>query len=123
MASMAETGKRSMSRNYSESNLHASESEISYPGNRSDSMQAKSDVFVGKKPLTTYVTSALIQLRSLPSITIKARGMTISRAVDVAQLIEKAGYSITKTTIGDELLSLKNQRYVSTIAIEIKPDD
>ena len=43
----------------------------------------KDIVFVGKKPLMTYVTSAIIQLSTLPSITIKARGLSIGYAVDV----------------------------------------
>jgi len=44
-------------------------------------------IFIGKKPLMTYVTSAIIQLSALPSITIKARGQSIGPAVDVAQIL------------------------------------
>ena len=57
-------------------------------------------IYIGKKPLMAYVTSTLIQLSNIPCVTIKARGMSIGRAVDVSQIIsrktENAGYSIGK---------------------------
>jgi DNA-binding protein len=83
-------------------------------------------IFIGKKPLMAYVTSTLIQLANLPSVSIKARGMSIGRAVDVAQIIsrktENAGYSIGNIKIGSESLESKDGRLrnVSTIDIEVK---
>ncbi|MCC6013220.1 MAG: DNA-binding protein Alba [Candidatus Verstraetearchaeota archaeon] len=47
----------------------------------------KDVVLVGKKPLMSYVMAALLQLTQSDSITIKARGRAISRAVDVAQIL------------------------------------
>ena len=35
--------------------------------------EAKDTVFIGKKPLMAYVTSALIQLANRPKISIKAQ--------------------------------------------------
>ena len=62
-------------------------------------------IFIGKKPLMAYVTSTLIQLANLPSVRIKARGLTIGRAVDVSQIIsrktENAGYSIGEIKISE----------------------
>ena len=46
-------------------------------------------VFIGKKPLMTYVTSTIIQLATKPHVTIKARGLTTSIAIDVAQIVLK----------------------------------
>ena len=83
-------------------------------------------VFIGKKPLMAYVTSTLIQLANLPAVNIKARGMSIGRAVDVAQIIsrktEHAGYLIGDIKIGSETLESKDgkTRNVSTIEIEVK---
>ena len=37
-------------------------------------------IYIGKKPLMAYVTSTLIQLANQPSVTIKARGLSIGRA-------------------------------------------
>ena len=63
-----------------------------------ESSGSRDTIFIGKKPLMAYVTSALIQLANLPAVNIKARGMSIGRAVDVAQIIarktENAGYTI-----------------------------
>ena len=83
-------------------------------------------IFIGKKPLMAYVTSTLIQLANVPSVNIKARGLSIGRAVDVAQIVarktENAGYSIGNIKIGSELLESEDgrTRNVSTIEIEVK---
>ena len=88
--------------------------------------EAKDTVFIGKKPIMAYVTSALIQLANNPKISIKARVLTIGRAVDVAQIIarrtDNSGYSIGQIKIGSEQLqSLDGRaRNVSTIEIEVK---
>mgnify|MGYP000108316972 FL=1 len=83
-------------------------------------------VYIGKKPLMAYVTSTLIQLANAPSVSIKARGMSIGRAVDVAQILsrktENAGYSIGTIQIGSESLESQDGRLrnVSTIDIQVK---
>ena len=90
------------------------------------SSESRDTVFIGKKPLMAYVTSTLIQLANIPSVTIKARGMSIGRAVDVSQIIsrktENAGYSIGNIKIGSESLESQDgrMRNVSTIDIEVK---
>ncbi len=67
----------------------------------------RDSIYIGKKPLMAYVTSTLIQLANQPSVTIKARGLSIGRAVDVSQIIlkrmENAGYSI-----GDIIIRIRN---------------
>ncbi len=91
-----------------------------------DSSGSRDTIFIGKKPLMAYVTSTLIQLANLPAVRIKARGMSIGRAVDVAQIIarktESAGYTIGAITIGSEALESQDgrTRNVSTIEIEVK---
>ncbi len=88
--------------------------------------ESRETIYIGKKPLMAYVTSTLIQLANQPKISIKARGLTIGRAVDVAQIIarktENAGYSIGNIKIGSELLKSQDgrDRNVSTIEIEVK---
>jgi len=90
------------------------------------STENRDTVYIGKKPLMAYVTSTLIQLANLPQVTIKARGLSIGRAVDVAQIIarktENAGYSIGDIKIGSELLQSQDgkTRNVSTIEIPVK---
>ena len=93
---------------------------------RTESSGPRDTVYIGKKPLMAYVTSTLIQLANIPSVTIKARGMSIGRAVDVSQIIsrktENAGYAIGNIKLGSEALESQDgrTRNVSTIEIEVK---
>ena len=90
--------------------------------------QARSDrsvIFVGKKPLMTYVTATLTQLAGLPTVTIKARGRTITQAVDVSQMIVKrmnaVGFEISDVRIASDSLESQDgrMRNVSTIEIDV----
>ena len=93
---------------------------------QTESSGPRDTVFIGKKPLMAYVTTTIIQLANLPAVRIKARGMSIGRAVDVAQIVsrktENSGYSIGKIQISSETLESKDgrPRNVSTIDIEVK---
>ena len=93
---------------------------------RTETSGPRDTVYIGKKPLMAYVTSTLIQLANIPSVTIKARGMSIGRAVDVSQIIsrktENAGYTIGNIQLGSEALESQDgrTRNVSTIEIEVK---
>ena len=55
----------------------------------------------------TYVTATLVQLANDPKVVVKARGKSITRAVDVAQIIVKRmdtlGYKIGIVNVGSEL--------------------
>jgi DNA-binding protein len=87
--------------------------------------KASNEIFVGKKPLMTYVTATLVQLANEPVVIIKARGKSITRAVDVAQIIVKRmdtlGYRIGPVKIGSEAVHSEDGklRNVSTIEISI----
>ena len=93
---------------------------------RTESSGPRDTIYIGKKPLMAYVTSTLIQLANIPSVTIKARGMSIGRAVDVSQIIsrktENAGYAVGNIKLGSESLESQDgrTRNVSTIEIEVK---
>lgn len=72
----------------------------------------------------TYVTSAIIQLATLPMVTIKARGLTIALAVDVVQIVlakTKPAFMVSDIQIGyDSLVSSDGKnKYVSTISISV----
>ncbi|HVZ62667.1 MAG TPA: DNA-binding protein [Candidatus Nitrosotalea sp.] len=88
--------------------------------------ESRDIIYIGKKPLMAYVTSALIQLANQPKISIKARGLSIGHAVDVAQIIarktENAGYAVGNIKIGSEQMQSQDgrSRNVSTIEIEVK---
>ncbi len=80
-------------------------------------------VFIGKKPIMSYVTSAIIQLSSLPTITLKARGASIGYAVDVSQVLLRKTkiFAIGQIKIDSESLESTDGkiRNVSTIEIPI----
>ena len=82
-------------------------------------------IFIGKKPLMTYVTSTIVQLATQPIVTIKARGLTTAIAIDVAQVVikkTKPAFEISNVSINSESLvsSDGRNRDVSTIDISIK---
>src|ERR671924_1168697 len=94
-------------------------------GDAKADLKASNEVFIGKKPLMTYVTATLVQLANEPTVIIKARGKSITRAVDVAQIIVKRmdtlGYKIGPVKIGSESVQSQNgrNRNVSTIEVYI----
>lgn len=87
--------------------------------------KASNEIFIGKKPLMVYVTATLVQLANEPNVIIKARGMSITTAVDVAQIIVKRmdtlGYKIVAVKLGSEQMQSQDgrARNVSTIEIEV----
>ena len=87
--------------------------------------QERNTIPIGKKPIMTYVNSTLTQLSSLPSVTITARGRSITAAVDVSQFILKrmnsVGYKISDVRISSSLLESNDgkKRNVSAIEIDI----
>ena len=90
-----------------------------------DRSHVRNVIYVGLKPIMTYVTATLTQLSSQPTVTIKARGKRITQAVDVSQMIVKrmdfVGYNVSDVRIASD--SLKSQdgrmRNVSTIEIDV----
>jgi len=82
-------------------------------------------IFVGTKPIMTYVTATLTQLSSEPTVTIKARGKRITQAVDVSQMIVKrmntVGYIVSDVRIASDSLTSQDGklRNVSTIEIDV----
>lgn len=87
--------------------------------------KASNEIFIGKKPLMVYVTATLVQLANEPNVIIKTRGMSITMAVDVAQIIVKRmdtlGYKIGAVKLGSEQMQSQDgkTRNVSTIEIEV----
>jgi DNA-binding protein Alba len=81
-------------------------------------------IFVGKKPVMSYAMSAMVQLAQSGDIVLKARGMVISRAVDVAEIVTKRlgnnSFEIRNIKIDTEKIGEgEDIRNVSTIEIVI----
>ena len=90
-----------------------------------DTSRVRNVIFVGIKPIMTYVTATLTQLSSEPTVTIKARGKRITQAVDVSQMIVKrmntVGYIVSDVRISSDSLTSQDgkMRNVSTMEIDI----
>jgi len=82
-------------------------------------------IYIGTKPIMSYVAATLTQLSALPMVTIKARGKRITQAVDVSQMIVKrmdtVGYEISDVRISSESLLSQDgkNRNVSTLELDI----
>ena len=81
-------------------------------------------IFISKKPLIRYVTAAILQISILPSVTLKAGGLNISSAINVAQIILKRTntFEIGEIKINSESLDSidERKRNVSDIEIPVK---
>jgi archaea-specific DNA-binding protein len=83
-------------------------------------------VFIGKKPLMAYATAVMMHFNSGQSrLTVKARGQSISHAVDVVEVVRRRFFqgklSIKEVRIGSEVLGEEGDtRNVSTIEIVLE---
>ncbi|MFQ6085139.1 MAG: DNA-binding protein Alba [Candidatus Bathyarchaeia archaeon] len=82
-------------------------------------------MYIGKKPLMNYVIGAILQFnQGAKSVTVKARGKAISRAVDVVEITKRrflAGETnVSDIKIGTETVGEGDEiRNVSTIEIQV----
>ena len=82
-------------------------------------------IFIGKKPIMTYVNATLTLLSNEPVVTIKARGKSITTAVDVSQMIVKrlnaVGYKVSGVRTFSEKMTSQDgkERNVSTIEVDV----
>jgi DNA-binding protein len=83
-------------------------------------------VFIGTKPFMNYVTSIAIQFttKERSEVIIKARGKSINRAVDVAEVVRKRflkdkNIDIKEVKIDSEELENKEGKKINVSIIEI----
>jgi len=82
-------------------------------------------IFIGQKPLMSYVTAIVMQFNSgSKELIVKARGRLISQAVDVVEVCRRRFFAgrldIKEIKIGTEVLGEEGQsRNVSTIEIKL----
>ena len=84
----------------------------------------RNHIYIGKKPVMSYAMSAMIQLTQSENVVLKARGMVISRAVDVAEIVVKRlgqnAFVVKNIMIDTEILGEgEDKRNVSTIEIVV----
>ncbi len=89
-------------------------------------MERSNTVFIGKKPVLNYVLACMTLFKSgQEEVVIKARGRSISRAVDTVEVLRSRfmpNVEVTDIQIGTESLENEDRgpTNVSTIAIYIK---
>ena len=96
------------------------------PQTKARSHETHNTIFIGTKPIMSYVTATLTELAALSIVTVVARGKRITQAIDVSQMIVKrmneVGYEIGDVRISSDSLVSKDgqKRNVSKIEIDIK---
>ncbi|MDR4510415.1 MAG: DNA-binding protein [Nitrososphaeraceae archaeon] len=94
-----------------------------YKENMEIKRKYNNEVFIGKKPLMTYVTATLVQLANEETVVIKARGKSIPMAVDVAQIIVKRmnalGYRVASVKLDSETVKSQDERTRNVSTIEV----
>lgn len=87
-------------------------------------MNEDNSVFIGRKPAMNYVLAVVTQFnKGSDTVIVKARGKSISRAVDVVEIVRKrfiSNLDILDIAIGTESLLLDNKNInVSSMEITI----
>lgn len=80
-------------------------------------------MFIGKKPIMSYVLTAVPKLEELGGLTVRARGMSISKAVDIALILQDRYVKecrIDGIDIRTEVLDGENGEKVKVSSIEIR---
>ncbi len=83
---------------------------------------AENVVLVGKKPTMSYVLAAVTQFSDgINEVHIKARGRSISRAVDVAEVVKNRFVQDLKTDvqIGTQEITDENNNKINVSTIDI----
>lgn len=90
----------------------------------SPSEEPNTTVFVGSKPVIAYVVAALMELSQGREVVLEARGRSISKAVDAAQVLRNrylSGVNIKRIEVGSEAFPDPceggRERNVSTVKI------
>jgi len=87
-------------------------------------MSRDENVYVGSKPVLSYVTALVTALERADKVNILARGRAISSAVDAVEITKRSfltDLSVENISISTELLGEEdNKRNVSTITITVK---
>jgi archaea-specific DNA-binding protein len=81
-------------------------------------------IYIGKKGTMSYVLAVITQFnQGTDTVTIKARGKTISKAVDVAEIVKNKFVNTVKVSdivISTEEITTENNTPMKVSAIEIK---
>ncbi len=96
----------------------AEDSKVKAPSRRDDNV-----IYVGKKPTMSYVLAVITQFSDgTPEVNVKARGRSISRAVDVVEVVKNRFVQGVKydIDIGTEEIEDEQKSRINVSTINIK---
>jgi len=86
-------------------------------------MSRDENVYIGSKPVLSYVTALVTSLQRADKVNVLARGRAISSAIDAVEVTRRSFLKdlvVDNISIGTEVLGEgDNQRNVSTITITL----
>ncbi len=85
-------------------------------------MEENAVIFIGDKPVMNYVLAVMTQFNKASIVTLKARGRSISRAVDAAEITRNRfmpNLLIKGITIGTEVIPSEEGKSVNVSSMEI----
>ncbi len=86
-------------------------------------MEDNAVIFIGDKPVMNYVLAVMTQFnKPITSVTLKARGRAISRAVDAAEIIRNKfmpNLTVKNITISTEVVQSDDGKSVNVSSMEI----
>ena len=86
-------------------------------------MEDNAVIFIGDKPVMNYVLAVMTQFnKPISSVTLKARGRAISRAVDAAEITRNRfmpNLIVKNITIGTESIPSEDGKTVNVSSMEI----
>jgi len=90
---------------------------------KGDAMEDNAVIFVGDKPVMNYVLAVMTQFnKPVSTVTLKARGRAISRAVDAAEITRNRfmlNIIVKNITIGTEAIQSEDGKTVNVSSMEI----
>lgn len=87
-----------------------------------DDMAEDNVVYIGNKPVMSYVLAVATQLNDSEEVTIKSRGRAISRAVDAAEIVRNRfmpGVQIKDIQIATENITREDGSTMNISSMEI----
>jgi DNA-binding protein len=85
-------------------------------------MEDNAVIFIGDKPVMNYVLAVMTQFSKYSSVTLKARGRAISRAVDAAEITRNRfmqNLLVKSITIGTEVIPSEEGKTINVSSMEI----
>ncbi len=86
-------------------------------------MEEENVIFIGNKPVMNYVLAVVTQFNEFDSVTLKARGKAISRAVDTAEIVRNSfvqDADVVDIQISTEEVENYNNEKTNVSIIQIK---